>query len=195
MTLYTTKEISPRKAKWLHSKYADGILALISFAESMFAPILIDPFLVALIFARRERWVRYISISVVASVVGGLAGYAVGAVFFETFGTQLLALFGLTEQFNAIATDFDSNGFVFVLIGAFTPIPYKLVAIASGLLQINVMTFLVASIFGRLLRLGLVGCAAYAVGPKALPVMQRNLHLLAAVVGVILVAYIVVTVL
>jgi len=171
-------------------KYAEWILAGIAFAESMFAPIIIDPFLVALIFAKRELWKRYVLISILASVIGGLAGYALGALFFDTIGIKLIALFGLEDYFMAVSNDLNANGFVFVLLGAFTPIPYKLVAIGSGLLHINIVTFLVASIFGRLFRLGLVGFAAYAVGPKALPVMQRNLHLLAAIIAVLFSAYI-----
>jgi membrane protein YqaA with SNARE-associated domain len=185
------KQVTEKGMSWLRSKYASGILAAVSFAESMFAPILIDPFLVALIMARRELWKKYVVISVVASVLGGVAGYILGAVFFETIGSQILNFFGLTEKFADIANSVDNNGFVFVLIGAFTPIPYKLVALASGFIHVNIFTFLIASIFGRALRLGLVGFAAYAVGPRALPVMQRNLHIFAAISGVLLVGYII----
>lgn len=184
-------EAAHKGAKWLRSKYAEWWLAGISAAESMFAPILIDPFLVALIFARRQRWIRYTLISVVFSVIGGLGGYVLGAIFFDTIGTQLVSAFGLTESFNSVAQNLDKNGFVFVLIGALTPVPYKVVALASGVLQVNLMTFLVASIFGRFFRLGLVGFAAYMVGPHALPVIQRHLHLFAAIIGLLLVGYII----
>lgn len=178
-------------AKWLRSKYAGWVLAIIAFAESMFAPILIDPFLVALILAKRSAWKKYVLISVVASVLGGIGGYVLGALFFDVIGAKLLSVFGLESTFASISTNLDSNGFVFVLIGAFTPIPYKIVALGSGLLHIHIVTFIVASIVGRVLRLGLVGFAAYAVGPRALPLMQRHLHIFAAVVGIILIAYII----
>ena len=177
-------------ARWLRSKYAEWWLVGISVAESVFAPIIIDPFLVALIFARRQRWVRYTAIAIGASIVGGLIGYALGAVFFDTIGVALLNTFRLTDSFNVIAERIDANGFVFVLIGAFTPIPYKLVALASGFLHVDLATFFVASLFGRFFRLGLVGFAAYALGPHALPMIQRNLHLFAALMGVILIGYI-----
>lgn len=184
-------ELNHKSVSWLRSKYSTWILGGISFAESMFAPIIIDPFLVAMIMAKRALWKRYVAVSIIFSVLGGVAGYILGAVFFETIGVALLEFFGLTEKFAGIAESVDSNGFVFVLIGAFTPIPYKLVALASGFLHINIFTFLIASIFGRIFRLGLVGFAAYAVGPRALPMMQRNLHILAAIVGVLLIGYIV----
>lgn len=183
-------EVASEGATWLRSKYAGWILAAISFAESVFAPILIDPFLIALIFANRKKWIQFILISIGASVLGGFAGYALGLFLFDTVGLWLLGIFGLVEEFNHMASNFDSNGFVFVLIGAFTPIPYKLVAIASGVLHIDLLTFVVASVFGRFFRLGLVGFAAYMVGPKALPMIQRHLHLFAAVIGIVLIAYI-----
>lgn len=185
------EDVAKKGASWLRSKYTSWTLAGISFAESMFAPIIIDPFLIAVILAKRELWKRYVLVAVVASVLGGLAGYVLGAVFFETVGVQLLDFFGLTDRFHKIASSVDTNGFVFVLIGAFTPVPYKLVALASGFLQVNIFTFLIASIFGRILRLGIVGFAAYALGPKALPIMQRHLHILAGAIGFILIAYII----
>ena len=185
-------KVVKRGARWLRSKYASPILAVISFAESVFAPIIIDPFLIALILASPNKWKRYVVISILASIVGGLFAYLLGLLFFDTIGIRFLEFYGLSDQFASISERLDENGFVFVLLGAFTPIPYKLVALASGFLNINIATFIVASTFGRILRLGLVGFAAYAVGPKALPAMQRNLHWFAGLVGLVLLIYIVV---
>jgi membrane protein YqaA with SNARE-associated domain len=181
-------------AKWLRSKYASPILAFISFAESMFAPIIIDPFLIALIMASPKKWKWYVLLSATASVLGGIFAYVLGFLFFDTIGIRFVEFYNLEEQFASISSSLNANGFVFVLIGAFTPIPYKIIALASGFLHIHILTFIVASIFGRFLRLGLVGFAAHAIGPKALPVMQRHLHLIAAVVAVIFIGYILVQV-
>lgn len=179
-------------AKWLRSKHASAVLAFISFAESVFAPIIIDPFLVALILASPKKWKWYVCIAIVFSIVGGVFAYALGLLFFDTIGTKLVEFYRFEDQSTAISQSLNNNGFAFVLLGAFTPIPYKLVAIASGFLQINILTFIVASIFGRIFRLGLVGFAAYTVGPRALPAIQRNLHLLAGIIGIILLTYIIV---
>lgn len=179
-------------ARWLRSKHTHWILGSISFAESSFAPIIIDPFLVAHIMATPEKWKRHVVVSIVASVLGGIFAYVLGALFFNVIGAQFLAFYGLHDQFAYLSDNLNNNGFVFVLIGAFTPIPYKIVALASGVLHINILTFLVASIFGRALRLGLVGFAAYSVGPKALPTIQKHLHIFAAIAGVILLVYIII---
>ena len=184
-------EVGERGAKWLRSRYAGAILAAISFAESVIAPILIDPFLIALIFVKRQAWLRYTIISIVFSVLGGLAGYLIGALFFDFIGKWVIELYGLESQFARISASLNDNAFVFVLLGALTPIPYKLVAIGSGLAQINLVTFIVASIVGRMLRLGLVGWAAYLVGPHAMPLIRKHLLTFAYVIGFILLAYIV----
>ena len=186
----TEEELEPRYAWWLRSRFATWFLAFISFIESVFAPILIDPFLIALTMAHQERWRWYIAVSVTASVVGGIVAYYLGALFFDTVGTQIIEFYNLEERFANLAAQADANGFVFVLLGAFTPIPYKLVALASGLLQINILTFIVASIVGRFLRLGLVGLAAHYAGPHMLPMVRRNLFTIAAATGIVLAIYI-----
>lgn len=175
----------------LSSRSADVALAFISFIESVIAPIIIDPFLIAYIMARRSRWLRYVFVSVIFSVLGGIAGYLLGALFFESVGEPILSVYSLEDDFYAFADRMGETGFVFVLLGALTPIPYKLVAIASGFFEINFLTFVIASLVGRLLRLGLVGLSAYAVGPTVLPVIRTRLKLFATVVGVILLFYII----
>lgn len=187
-----TEVVSKHGSRWLKGPHATWILAFISFAESVFAPILIDPFLIAMIMANPKRWQWYVWVAVSASVIGGVCAYVLGALFFDTLGVKLIELYHLESTFETISKSLNESGFVFVLIGAFTPIPYKIVALASGLLQINFLTFLIASIIGRILRLGLVGLAAYVVGPRALPVVRRNLYYIAAASGIILIVYLVI---
>jgi membrane protein YqaA with SNARE-associated domain len=182
--------VARHSAKWLRSRHSIWILAVISFAESVFAPIIIDPFLIALIIANPKKWKVYIVVSIIASILGGIAAYILGALFFNAIGVPILNWSGLMSSFTSMSENLNNNGFVFVFIGAFTPIPYKLVAIASGVLNISFITFLFASTVGRLLRLGLVGFATHSVGPKALPLVRRNLYTIAAIAGVLLTIYI-----
>lgn len=185
------EKVGAHGARWLRSRHASWFLAAISFAESVFAPILIDPFLVAMILAKREYWVRYTVVAIVFSILGGLCAYMLGALFFEVIGQKIIEVFRFQTQFDSIAQSLSQNGFVFVLIGALTPIPYKLVAIASGLVHVDLVTFIFASVFGRIIRLGLVGFAAYAVGPVALPMFRQHLLKFAYVFAVVLIGYII----
>jgi membrane protein YqaA with SNARE-associated domain len=186
-----TDKAVAKSARWLRSKCATAVLVAISFAESVFLPILIDPFLIALILAQPKRWRWFVGVSVAASTLGGIFAYWLGAMFFETFGGVILGWYGMEESFTWVTEQIARSGFVFVLIGAFTPIPYKIVALASGVLMIDFFTFLIASLVGRLFRLGLVGLATAYVGPQALPAVRRNLHRFAAIVGILLIMYLI----
>ena len=188
-------EVGERGVRWMRSRHSEWILAVISFTESVFAPILIDPFLIALVFVKRRAWLRYTIIAIVFSVLGGVFGYYIGALFFDFIGKWVIEFYNLEKQFATTTVHLNENGFVFVLLGALTPIPYKLVAIASGVTQIDFLTFLFASIVGRIMRLGLVGGAAYLVGPRAMPIIRRHLLTLAYIIGFILLVYFVLTVL
>ena len=117
------------------------------------------------------------------------AGYFVGLWFFDVVAQPLIDSYGWHEQFAHISAQIDASGFIFVLVGAVTPIPYKIVAIASGFSQVSFVTFLIASIVGRILRLGLVGYLSYVVGPHALPMFRSHLLTLAYVFLFFLVLY------
>lgn len=189
---YLHEEVGKHGVRWMNSRYAEPIFAFISFMESALAPIIIDPFLVALILFKREFWLRYIAISVIFSVLGGVFGYLIGWLFYDWLGVRIIETYGLQKSFAWVVERVDANAFVFVLLGALTPIPYKLVAIASGVLTLNPFTFLIASIIGRTLRLGLVGWATYLVGPRAVPLVRRHLLKMAYGLAAILILYIVI---
>ena len=166
------KSFRKRGTKWLRSKYAVAFIAFISLVESAFAPIIADPFLIALILANRKRWVYYTTVTIIFSVLGGLLAYAFGLFFFNTIGEQLIELYNLQSKMDFVTTEINNSAFVFVLLGALTPIPYKLVAIASGILKVDLLTFIVASVIGRSLRMVLVGYLTYLVGPKVISMLS-----------------------
>ncbi len=170
-------KIGAEGAKWLRSKYATPVLGLIAFAESLFAPILIDPFLVALILAKPQAWKRYTIVAIIASVMGGIAAYVVAAFFFNEIVTSVLAWEHFETQFVSISESLNESAFLFTLIGAITPIPYKLVALAAGFLQISFSIFLIASIIGRTVRMGFVGYCAYRFGPHALELFHSRFNI------------------
>ncbi len=186
------KSASKYGAKWLRSKYAAHFLAFISLIESSFAPIIADPFLIALILAKRNRWVYYTIITIIFSVLGGLLAYVFGIFFFDTFGERLVTFYDLEDELTVITASVNNNAFAFVLLGAITPVPYKLVAIVSGLVQVNLLTFIVASVLGRSLRMTLVGYLTYLVGPKVIVMVQKRLMAITYILGFILIAYIII---
>jgi membrane protein YqaA with SNARE-associated domain len=177
-----------KSAQLLRSKYGLWVLGAISFVDSALAfPGPIDPFLAAYIVANRSRaWLALI-VSVATSVIGGVMLY----IFAAYFTDQLLSLLSPESfsTFSQMVATFDQGTFMLTFLGAFTPIPYGIVAVAAGVLKGSLVMFILGSTLGRTLRFGLVAYLTYRFGEKALILAKRNLTLASAVVIVAGVGY------
>jgi membrane protein YqaA with SNARE-associated domain len=167
------------------SPQAELWLAAHAFAEGLFFPIPPDVMLMPVVLARRDRAWRYASICVIASVLGGCAGYGVGF-FLRPVGDWLLALTGSAsaERFR------DLYGHWGVMLLAI-PIPYKITAIASGALRLPFLTFLTASLFIRGLRFFLVAGLVKRYGEPIRTFVEERLAMVVSAVAVVLVGLIV----
>lgn len=129
--------------------HAMWYLALISFAESSFFPIPPDVLLVPMTLARpASAWI-IAGVSTVSSVLGGLAGYAIGYFLYETIGEPLIAFYGYQEKFLAFQDTFQEYGAWVVAMFGLTPFPYKVITISSGVAHLDVWTFALASLASR----------------------------------------------
>lgn len=169
------------------SKNAPGALAVISFAESSVFPIPPDVVLAPMVLTRPEKAYTFAAICTVASVLGGAFGYAIGY-FAADLGERLLALMGHAEGLETFRHWYAEWGLWVILIKGATPIPYKLVTIASGLAAFNFPVFVLASIVTRAARFFLVAFILKHYGPPILAVVERRLYtstaiLVAAIVG------------
>lgn len=129
--------------------YAQGWLALFAFVESSFFPIPPHPLLGLMCLAEPKKALRFALICTIASVFGGLFGYLIGAVLYESIGLWLLGALGYAEIFPWAACTVNANGGWAVFTTAATPIPYKLMTITAGFVSMNLATFIIASIAGR----------------------------------------------
>ena len=137
--------------------YAQWWLALFAFVESSFFPIPPHPLLGLMCLAEPKKAIRFALIATTASVVGGLFGYAIGALLYESIGLWLLNALGYAEIFPWAACTVNANGGWAVFTTAATPIPYKLMTITAGFVSMNLGTFIIASIAGRGLSFMTVG--------------------------------------
>jgi membrane protein YqaA with SNARE-associated domain len=155
-------------------RHALWLLAAVSFAEASFFPIPPDPVLAAIVLAQRRRaWLAAL-VCTLASVAGGLAGYAIGAGLYETVGRPVIAFYHLEDAFNTFQTRFDEWGGWIILAKGLTPIPFKLVTIASGVAHMNLATFVLAAALTRGLRFLIVAGLFYQFGPQARAVIDRH---------------------
>ncbi|MDJ0794570.1 MAG: YqaA family protein [Woeseiaceae bacterium] len=141
--------------KWSRHPHAERYLGAMSFAESSFFPIPVDVMLAPMCLADRERWIRYATIATVFSVLGGLAGYAIGWGMFEAIEPWLRES-QYWEKFEQASAAFDEYGIWVVFAMGFSPLPYKVATIAAGVAVINLPGFIVGSVVGRAARFFLV---------------------------------------
>lgn len=138
-------------------RHAEVWLAVISFVEASFFPIPPHPLLGLMCLAEPNKAIRFAAIATIASVVGGLLGYAIGALLYDTVGKQLLASLGMTESFPVAACYLREFGAEIIMIKGATPIPFKLLTITAGFIGMNLLTFILASLVSRTISFMLVG--------------------------------------
>jgi membrane protein YqaA with SNARE-associated domain len=173
-------------------KHALPVLAAVSFAESSFFPVPPDVMMVPMALARpRSAWF-YALIATLTSVLGGLAGYAIGALLYDSVGTWLFRVYGLADGAAAFRQAYAEYGHWIILLKGLTPIPYKLVTITSGFAGYDLAWFVVLSLLTRGARFFLLAALLSRFGPAIRAYLDRNvttaaLALLAAIVaGVVL---------
>lgn len=155
--------------------YALWVLALIAFAESSFFPIPPDILMIPMIIARPNKAFVIAGIAMFASVLGGLLGYAIGALAFETIGQPILEAFGKADKAAEFNTRFNDLGFWPVLIAGLTPFPYKVITIMSGWTGMPLGTFLVTSIIARGGRFFIVAALLWKFGDPIRDFIERRL--------------------
>ncbi|MGO4706106.1 YqaA family protein [Microvirga sp. 2MCAF38] len=155
-------------------------LAAVSFAESSFFPVPPDVMLVPMMLARPDRALFYAAICTVASVLGGLLGYMIGALLYESLGTWLFQLYGLTSGAEAFRHSYAEYGHWIILLKGLTPIPYKLVTITSGFASYSLFWFVVLSIVTRGARFFIVALLMSRFGPAIKDIIDRHFNLVAA---------------
>lgn len=129
--------------------YAQGWLAFFSFIEASFFPIPPHPLLGLMCLAEPKKALRFSIIATLASVAGGLFGYAIGYLLYDSVGVPLLSAIGLLESLPAAECTFDQYGSYAVVIAAATPVPFKLLTITAGFLQMDLAPFFLAALAGR----------------------------------------------
>ncbi len=170
------------------TRHAERSLAGVSFVESSFFPIPPDVLLIPMVLADRTKWIRYAIIATLASVLGGLLGYFIGAVLFEAIGQPILEFYGYMSKFEEFQEAFNKWGLLIVFIfGGLTPLPYKVITIASGLTGLSLPVFVLSSLVARGTRFFLVSGLLYWLGEPIRIFIEKYLTLLFTLFIVLLV--------
>lgn len=169
------------------SRHCEKALVGISFAESSFFPLAPDILLIPMILAKRAKAVRYATLCTLASVVGGIVGYLIGAFLFEAFAQPILEFYGYGEKINEFISWYNDWGFWFVFGAGLTPFPYKVITIASGATGFNFFVFVIASLSSRGMRFFIEAALLYWLGPPIRTFIEKWLGLLFTLFMVLLI--------
>jgi membrane protein YqaA with SNARE-associated domain len=173
---------------WADTPYGTWALFILAFAESSFFPIPPDILLIALAVAVPKKALKYAAVCSAGSVLGGCFGYLIGWQFMAGIGDRIVALYGLSDKVDYIATLYNQYDAWAVGIAGFTPIPYKVFTISAGAFNINFGVFLLASLVARSARFFLVGGLIYAFGPQIQSFIDKYFNILVVAGTILLVA-------
>jgi membrane protein YqaA with SNARE-associated domain len=170
------------------SRHATWALAAISFAESSFFPLPPDIILVPMALAKPKKALYYAAVCTLASVLGGILGYAIGALLYDTIGKWLIGLYGYGDKLEALRAFYGEWGWAFILVKGLTPIPFKLVTIVSGLLGYNFFLFVALAMITRGARFFLLAGALTFWGEPIKAALEKHFAIfmgliLACIVG------------
>ena len=167
-------------------RYASRVLAAVAFIESSLFPIPPDVLLIPMVLGARHKAWLYAGICTVASVLGGLLGYVIGAFLFELVGEPILAFYNYTQEFGEFESIYNRWGMWIVFLAGFTPFPYKVVTIASGVAALDLVTFMAASLVARGARFFIVAGLLWQFGPPIRTFIEKNLGWLTVLFFVLL---------
>ena len=170
------------------SKY---YLAIVSFVESSFFPIPPDVMIIPMVISKKNDFIKIFLITTIFSVLGGMLGYLIGAFFFD-FGSQIMSFYGYENKLSNIKENLvNSDGFYawlgILFLAGFTPLPYKVFTIASGLISFNFFIFIFISLVSRGLRFFIVSYLSYKFGNLFTEFMEKHGSKWFTIIGILIV--------
>jgi membrane protein YqaA with SNARE-associated domain len=171
--------------------YATWLMGFVSFIESSFFPIPPDAMLIPMSLARPDRAWFYAHVCTMTSVAGGVLGYFIGAVLYDSVGSWLIALYGYGDRVEAFREAYATWGTWIILIKGVTPIPYKIVTITSGFAGYSFLMFVLLSFVARGMRFYLLAFLLHRYGPRARVIIEERLTFWVTLSAIVLIAGIV----
>ena len=166
-------------------------LALVSFMESSFFPIPPDVMVIPMVISKKNDFIKIFFIATIFSVLGGILGYLIGALFFD-LGMQIMNFYGYEDKLanlknNLINSDSFYAWLGILFLAGFTPLPYKVFTIASGLIGFNILIFVLISFFSRGLRFFIVSYLSYKFGDIFTKFMEKHGSKWFTIIGILIV--------
>lgn len=171
---------------WADSPYGVWALFFIALVESSIFPIPPDVLLLALAFGAPKKSYKFAGVCAVGSIVGAVIGYGIGVFFFDSVGMWVVNTYHLQSKLVLVEQAFNKNAFAFIMLAGFTPIPFKVITIASGMMKVPLSTLVVGSAISRTGRFVLVATFVFFMGEKAKGFIDKYFEMLTIAFTVLL---------
>jgi membrane protein YqaA with SNARE-associated domain len=185
------RELYEKVLKLASHPHAEMWLFAVAFAESSFFPIPPDVLLIPMVIVNFDRAFRYALICTAGSVLGGVAGFMIGSIFYDTLGTNIISFYGMDNAFDKFKTWYAEYDIYIIGVAGFSPIPYKIFTIASGMLQADLMKFVIASTISRGARFFIISWLLWRGGASFKGWIEHNFKVITMVVSAALILAIV----
>ena len=170
------KYLLEKSSKFTKSRLAYPFIFVLCFLESIIFPFPQEVFMIPMMASDRDRIFKIAWFALLGSLLGAIAAYFIGMYLFESIGMYILNLYGLYETFTNFSNQVSEYGFLYVFVGGFTPVPFKIITLSSGFIGINFLIFIAASIISRSIRFFLIGYIIWKFGEDIMKSFEKRLN-------------------
>ena len=173
-----------------NTRFAMPFIFFIGYVEAIIFPLPQEIFMVPMMLSERSKVFRIAFYSFIGSILGGVTAYYLCLLFFDSIVNQIINFYYYSHHFLFFKDQINEFGFIYVFIGGFTPLPFKIITLTSGALSIPFWNFLIAAILSRGLRFYLVGFLVWKYGEKVINTVDKKLNLISfCILGIVLIFY------
>ena len=174
--------IETRIRAFSNTRFAMPFVFFIGYIEAIIFPIPQEVFMVPMMLSERTKVFRIVFFSILGSIIGGLTAYYLGLLFFDSLVMPIINFYNYSESFLYFKNQINAYGFIYVFIGGFTPLPFKIITLSSGALNIPILNFLLAAILSRSIRFYMIGFLTYKYGNNVINIIDRKLNLITFII-------------
>ena len=174
--------IETRIRAFSNTRFAMPFVFFIGYIEAIVFPIPQEVFMVPMMLSERTKVFRIVFFSIFGSIIGGLTAYYLGLLFFDSLVMPIINFYNYSESFLYFKNQINEYGFIYVFIGGFTPLPFKIITLSSGALNIPIWNFLLAATLSRSVRFYLIGFLTYKYGNNVINIIDRKLNLITFII-------------
>ncbi len=165
-----------KTSQFTESKIAYPFIFILCFTESIIFPFPQEIFMIPMMASNKERIFKIAGFALLGSLLGAIVAYLIGLYLFESLGRYILDLYNLNESFLNFSDQVANYGFIYVFIGGFTPVPFKIITLSSGFMGINFLIFITASLISRSIRFFLIGYIIWKYGEVFMQTFEKRLN-------------------